>query len=417
MIYPSGMQPKNDSQQDAIHELPTLITGYSNKFHASVGAQSGVYSPIGVWILLALVAPKTGGEDRASIETALGCDAHTAFQYATQLLSETHTAVSTAAVFWSVADTTRFSEWKTFHDSLPPSVACGPMPTQQQANAWTQANTRGLIERFPIDVETALLVLANALVAQVSWDNPFDDYNIERLNADHVNTGMFQKASKLLAAPWGHDRMLVRTKTCGIVGMHGAYSKEHDLYVCSVIANEQYDATKVHAAANEVVNAKASGTLDGVNVSLFSLSADEMESWNVTEKRRMTNNGSGNIETIHAILPEWEANNVHEIQAAPGVSEALRFIHSLVDVGEAIAEAKQAVKASYTKTGFEAAAVTTSGTCRGIPIMEEVVERALTLCFNRPYAVVAIASQEPNADPNIWDGAPVFSGWITEEQL
>jgi hypothetical protein len=78
--------------------------------------------------------------------------------------------------------------------------------------------------------------------------------------------------------------------------------------------------------------------------------------------------------------------------------------------------AKQTATASYSKTGFKAAAVTAIAMVAGSmpPRLEvhEVLVRRIELRFNRPYAVLACAAGDDG--PAAWRGVPVFSAWITE---
>jgi hypothetical protein len=75
--------------------------------------------------------------------------------------------------------------------------------------------------------------------------------------------------------------------------------------------------------------------------------------------------------------------------------------------------AKQTAVASYSKTGFKAAAVTAIGMrAAGMPSFHEVLVRRVEMRFNRPYAVLACAARDDG--PSAWRGVPVFSAWITE---
>jgi hypothetical protein len=78
-----------------------------------------------------------------------------------------------------------------------------------------------------------------------------------------------------------------------------------------------------------------------------------------------------------------------------------------------LVEARQSAVASYTREGFQAAAVTAmmfpqSG--------HQVVRRTLTLRFNRPYAAVAVAGIDHEAGRHTTArfALPVFSAWVAE---
>jgi hypothetical protein len=71
-------------------------------------------------------------------------------------------------------------------------------------------------------------------------------------------------------------------------------------------------------------------------------------------------------------------------------------------------DAMQAAMARYSRTGFEAAAVT--GMVASMAAHLPARHRHAELRFGHPYAVVALV--EDSGSP--WHGLPVFSAWVTE---
>ena len=85
-------------------------------------------------------------------------------------------------------------------------------------------------------------------------------------------------------------------------------------------------------------------------------------------------------------------------------------------------EAVQVASGSFSRLGFEAAAITAMR-MRGVrrPRPAEVRQRNAHLRFNRPYAVVAVTVDRPQLPASetsprspAWHGVPVFSAWINE---
>lgn len=79
-------------------------------------------------------------------------------------------------------------------------------------------------------------------------------------------------------------------------------------------------------------------------------------------------------------------------------------------------ESGQAAVASFTRFGFEAAAITYFGirqSRRALP-PETGGERVATLRFAHPYAVVAIAGRPGNAAETPLAGLPPFTAWIAD---
>ena len=73
-------------------------------------------------------------------------------------------------------------------------------------------------------------------------------------------------------------------------------------------------------------------------------------------------------------------------------------------------DARQAVTANYSRTGFEAAAVTAIA-ARMAMRPRQLTARVAELRFAHPYAVVAASATKPSSP---WNGLPLFSAWITE---
>ena len=64
----------------------TLIARYAERFNAAFAdGVHAVTSPLGAWLLLALVAPAADGDARARLEEVLGTTADDAFARATEL--------------------------------------------------------------------------------------------------------------------------------------------------------------------------------------------------------------------------------------------------------------------------------------------------------------------------------------------
>src|SRR6185312_392000 len=114
---------------------------YSDGTH-SVG------SPLGAWLLLALVAPKARGIERDQIEAALGADAKEARRLAGALLNTPHPAVASGLALWHRDEhlLPAFAEWMR---TLPSAMETGRVPTRAEADEWAHRTTGGLIAEFP----------------------------------------------------------------------------------------------------------------------------------------------------------------------------------------------------------------------------------------------------------------------------
>jgi hypothetical protein len=76
--------------------------------------------------------------------------------------------------------------------------------------------------------------------------------------------------------------------------------------------------------------------------------------------------------------------------------------------------------ASYTRYGFEAAAVTGFGlSAAAMPMLREKgLERTAKLRFDHPYAAVAVAGKPESPrrgdSSSVFTGVPLFSAWVQD---
>ena len=95
-----------------------------------------------------------GGRDRPRepLTDVLGCDADTGSRLAAGLLEHPHPLVASAAAAWTRPGAPLgpgFHDWRA---ALPAAVATGDLPDQAELDAWAQEHTFGLIDRFPVDI-------------------------------------------------------------------------------------------------------------------------------------------------------------------------------------------------------------------------------------------------------------------------
>ncbi len=109
-----------------------------------------------------------------------------------------------------------------------------------------------------------------------------------------------------------------------------------------------------------------------------------------------------------AVLPAWSATSRHDL-TAPGLGFAAAR-NALVRNDDPW-QAGQAAMARYSRTGFEAAAVTRVAVTAAARLPAR--HREVVLRFGHPYAVVAVTT-DTSGRSGPWHGMPVFSAWVSE---
>lgn len=400
--------------------MAELVDGYARRVYASVLAQhqsESVSSPLGVWLLLAACVTGAVGDDRGALEEALGCSADEAGELLDAFMSSPPEALKAAIAVWvAVPDaTSHLAEWAR---GLPSAVESGFMPTQPEADAWADRNTLGLIKSFPLQTNSMRIVLASALATKVSWPVPFELVEAEEYLADASPwRGM---VGQLLWDPHANGlAMILETRAAGPVAVHQAVAKE-ELTVISVSAEQSVDREAVLAAAHEIVAYERAGEAPPVR-SLFELPLGDGHSWTIEEHPTLTVHPGDRVERIAGVsLPAWkiesETNLLGEGFATVPALETMRQLIGPLPGDQT--SAVQAAVASFTRFGFEAAAITGSiiaSSGRATP-EEPGIERTAVLRFDHPYAALAIAGQPmrgriPNAQIP-WNGLALFSTWV-----
>jgi hypothetical protein len=415
--------------------VPAAIARYAATVHAGVPTEHHVVSPLGAWLVLALAGLAgeepadrgTAGADsaaRSAVEHDLGLPVTEAGQLAIELLGAPHPAVAAAVGLWWRQDV-RTDRLSAYAERLPSAATREPLAGQQVLDAWARDHTLGLIDRFPIRVTPdLLLVLASALATKVRWQRRFDVVPASELAVRGHPGGFADAVSRALRSVQGHDVRLVDTVAAGLVGVHVAASAD-GLAVVSVLGSGDADRAAVIAAGHEVALG-LQGTRVGNPISLFDVPAGRSDLGEIIEDTVPTKGGSGPLEEGVGVLPAWRASTDLDLLAGPtadGLGGAGRLLAALLPPGPTALEARQVAVASYTREGFEAAAVTgmavRATALAGQP--REVLRRRLTLRFDRPYAAVAVAvdppatsdSEKPAVAP-AWFGVPVFSAWVAE---
>ena len=379
-------------------EVSGLVQRYAQhwwaRFAGSTDSTNAVAAPAGAWLLVALAS----GADATRTCTALGLEPARATQIATALLAQAPKALRAATALWVAADqrTEVFDAWQ---QELPKEVACGPVPTSREADAWASAASDGLITHFPVAVtgETAM-VLANALAADVRWRRPYlvrpsDDWGIGRAWAGRVRSVLV-----------GEDITAVRTDR-GLYAVHQAQAD--GLIVLCITGTSQSQAM---AAAAEVAHAY----LCGAGEDLWSLPLGVEGCWQIDEEP-LEDAPAERVLRTEARVPAWEAESTWDLLAEPdvGLIDAARRVAALL-AEPGPAQAAQCARARFDRLGFTAAAVTALAIMRSAPPRDREptpgVLRKVRVDFAEPFAAFAFVD-EPDSP---WHQVMAFAAWVAE---
>lgn len=378
------------------------VARYADRFHRAVGRDHHIASPLGAWLLLALVAPAATGPTRDELADILGMAPDDAARIAAELLSRPHPLVVSAAAVWnSAALQGALADWL---DSLPDGLDTGDIPTQAAADAWTKDKTLGLIERFPVDLDyPVVLLLATALATKISWDVAFDV-----VPATELRGPLAAGIERALRAPGRsiERSFIAADDRIGDLAVHVARTGGGPgLAVVSVIADESVPPADVLTAAHRIAVAVGADA-DPDRRSLFDLALGDSERWTITEEPF---EASSPDERGLAIVPAWSAHSEHDLdRPGAGFPAAAAAITDLTGLDRW--QARQSAVARFHREGFEAAAVTGMASRVSRRWSPTGLRRTALLRFGRPYAAVAVALD----DGGPWSGLPVFSAWITE---
>ena len=374
-------------------------------------------SPLGGWLLLALCGPACTSEAGPELARLLGCAIETAAQTAASLLTHPHPLVSAAAAAWHRPGvmTDALSGWQR----LPAAVENGELRDQAYLDDWARRRTLGMIRRFPVKLTPDIaLLLATALATRVSWAQPFDLAPASDLGPASPWAAQLNRVLRTPARLSPGHRQFIAATQAGDVAVHTATARG-GLLVTSVAAAPDVPAADVLAAAYDIAIAAATGGAVARR-SLFDLPLGDGPLWTLTE--RPAGRARSREERCTAVLPAWSADSTIDL-SGPGLGfeVAAAALARLLEIPRFFFVAEQACVARYTRTGFEAAAVTRlAAGPLSMAAGPSGVVRIATLRFGHPFAVVAVAAddgqpgdEEAGTRPGPWHGMPVFSAWVT----
>ncbi|MEU4092339.1 serpin family protein [Streptomyces sp. NPDC026673] len=355
------------------------------------GSRTGatVFSAAGVWPLLALLAAGAAGPARAELEQAVGTDAATAAGASGPLLARLDgmDGIDTAVGLWTRATLPLVPGWL----SLLPAGAHGRFTgdaavDRKTLDAWAADRTDGMIPRMPVAVDRdTLLLLANALALRTDWAEPFRDHHTGRLFRSTPHLDM----AGVAGTPFGPLTMAKVNGTSGLE-VHLLLGPDHvapgEVIAAGVGALDgayqvlpgnllPYGRPGPGVTVEDVTSFSPAPALDLTTVP-FTIDAehDLLEHDALFGLRTARNSGAGHF---------------------PGISGPQPL---------AVGAAKQSATATFSATGFRAAAVTAISMIAGSAPGQAHQARRVRVEFLRPFGFLAVHRRFP---------VVLVAGWVT----
>ncbi|MFZ3474474.1 serpin family protein [Streptomyces sp. 4.24] len=365
----------------AVNSLTTRWAG-----HATPDGTGTVFTAVGVWPLLALLADGAEGPARTELEQALGISADTAADAARELLAALDgvRGLRAATGLWTRRDLSLEDRWSAGLPAGTRSALTGDEDDDRKAlDAWAADRTDGLIEKMPVDLdEDTRFVLASALALRLRWVRPFTPWRTrveEGPWAERPLQGLFRSTSLL-------DRVRVAQAPTGPVT------------VLEVVGDGGVDVHLVlgepQAPPGETLRAGLAAvtrTIPSTGASLLpegnpgpGLHIEQVPS--ADRRHRL------NIETV-----AFEVQAEHDLLDHPrlfgleSAADSRRGHFPGISADPlAVGSARQSAVARFHAEGFEAAAVTALGAVGGAaPRLKYRVRRA-EVAFHRPFGFLAV---------------------------
>jgi hypothetical protein len=264
-------------------------------------------------------------------------------------------------------------------DRFLPSELRGILTDQAALDAWVAEQTDGLLTRMPVQLsEDVRLVLASALALKTAWALPFHEF-------PRNDRRWLSRADQDLDSLRVHD------------------SATGPLTVVTVRGAGEFDVRLVVGDGGRAAVLTAALGLEDDGISGAEVLAAERPAPGVEVIESMAP-----APTVILSLPYFEIDAVHDLLQHPDVfgltaaSDASRgHFPGLSPEPLAVDQARQAVLARFSATGFEAAAVTAVAAAAGSAPRPGA--KALYVDLDRPFGFIAV--HRPT-------GTPVVAGWV-----
>ena len=355
------------------------------RFASIVDGTQTVLSGAGVYPLLSLLAEHAAGPARDELLAVAPSPADFG-------LADSPTTRLAEAV-WSRDELPLTERWlAAVPESMRGRLTGDPAVDQPVLDEWAARHTGGMIPAMPIRVnDQIVLVLASALAVLTTWSEPFTDGR-----------------SRPQAGPWrGRDLAALHRRTYDLGAARVAGTAAGPVTLLTVQGSEDVDvvlalgepergaAQVLPAAITALPDPSALDLAQGPGVRVEVVPArDEVPELSVSTVRFTVKGDHDLLEhaDVFGLSTARDATTGH----FPGISP----------VPLAISQARQSAVATFSATGFKAAAVTAMAMLVGsaAPIFDKQKQR-VSVNFDRPFGFLAV--YRPT-------GLVLVAGWVTD---
>lgn len=388
------MQPTTSGTgpHTAAHDEDAAITAAANALTARwAGAlpdgaeRSTVFSGAGVWPLLGLLALGAAGTTRQRLAAAFGLDVARAEGAVRRLLNlfDASDSMYAACGLWQHADVALNPAWR---DAMPPGtrgeLTGDPAADQRTLDTWARDQTHGMIERAPVSVTSAtVLMLASAVCVETAWATPF--------------TRQHRTAQ---GGPWHADSLPWLERAAQPEDLARVDGPTGPVTLARVPGATDLDVYLLLGAPQATAASTLGTGLAALGGAYPVVPAHEWSGPDPAPGATVVpiTNPSGRPE-LRLGCPPFAFHARHDLLTLPGVFGLQRGgeypgIGSAGRTALGVEQAAQSAMTQFTELGFKAAAVTMVGMARAAmarPVAPKPTTRT-TVAFDRPFGFAAV---------------------------
>lgn len=380
------------------------------RWAVSLGARSTdgfVVSGAGVWPLLALLASGATGEGLHELTESIGLDIADPAGSAIEMIESMRSSAAASAAIgvWASERVGLLADWAARLPVGTVQSLSGDGPADQSAlDHWAAEQTHGLIDSCPVTVTPAtMVVLMSALLVQISWSHAFTDgsltWSCDRRSAESSHPVR------------GLSRISGEVESASVIDHDGA---AFGRVVC--VGTEDIDVHLISGAPEDTAGLVLSAGIAAVTGPHLIVPAADLPVGSVAgclEVIEVIETTPGDdAEDVAVALPRFDLAATHDLLQLADVF-GLRTVSAggahfpgMASESLAVDAAVQQIRASFSREGFVAAAVTAVAMLRGMALPGEPRQhRRISVVHDRPFGFLAVQRST---------GLVLVAGWVTD---